>query len=137
MTCPIDAQPLAPKATTLYEQLGGRTGLRRVVQALYFHTFRDPRVAHLFQGVDSQRLLKHQEDFLAVALGGPQRYRGRSLADAHGGLVRDLGLNAGHIEVLCELLAKTLYDFDVHPRPIRQAVERIRAFGPLVLGDHG
>ena len=78
---------IAPDVT-LYEEIGGRPALKAVVEVFYRRLLADPELAWLFTvGVG----IRHQAfvvSALGEALGGPERYWGPVLADAH----RDLGI---------------------------------------------
>ena len=71
---------------TLYEKLGGEPILAAVVEEFYVRMQADPRTAEWFQGIDLEVLKAHQRAFLAVGLGGPEDYSGRSMRNAHAGL---------------------------------------------------
>ena len=91
---------------SLYEDLGGEPALRRVLQALYDRLFEDLMIGFLFAGKDKAHLIEHQLWFTARFLGGPSRYEGKSMPDAHGALP----LLPGHFErrhhVLRQVLAE-------------------------------
>jgi hemoglobin len=67
----------------LYDDIGGASSVRAALDAFYPRVLADPTLSPFFLGVDIERLKKAQEGFFAMALGGPQEYTGRSLADAH------------------------------------------------------
>lgn len=56
------------------------------VDAFYDRMLADPEVEEWFRGIDLTRLKQHQRAFLAVGLGGPEQYTGRSMRTAHTGL---------------------------------------------------
>ena len=69
-----------------YDSLGAETGLRSAVDDLYDRIHADPSLAPYFVGVDVVTLKRHQIDVLSAATGGPQKYTGRAMAEAHAGL---------------------------------------------------
>jgi len=71
---------------TLYETLGAEGGIRKAVGDFYTRVVADPDLADYFDGVDMVSLRRHQTDMLVAATGGPQRYTGQDMAEAHGGL---------------------------------------------------
>jgi hemoglobin len=73
-------------STSLYDEIGGEDGLRRVLRALYDRLFDDTMIGFFFAGKDKAKLVEHQLWFTARFLGGPNRYDGRSLPDAHAAL---------------------------------------------------
>jgi len=121
-------------ANTLFERLGGEETLRTAVRAFYFNVFRDERVAHLFADVNSERLLKHQQDFMTYAFGGPGAYAGRSLGEAHGKLVAERGLSDQHFDAIVEILATTLRDLDIGTDLIAEVCRIVNGVRQDVLG---
>ena len=89
---------------TLFDDVGGEPGLRRVLRALYDRLFDDLMVGFLFAGKDKAKLIEHQLWFTARFLGGPSRYEGKSLPDAHAALP----LLPGHFERRPFLLRQVL-----------------------------
>ena len=73
-------------STSLYDEIGGEEGLRRVLQTLYDRLFDDVMIGFFFAGKDKEKLIEHQVWFTARFLGGPNRYEGKSLPDAHAAL---------------------------------------------------
>jgi truncated hemoglobin YjbI len=72
--------------TTLYEAIGGEAPVRAVLQALYDRLFVDPIVGFLFEGKDKQHIVEEQVAFTCRFLGGPHRYEGKPLPEAHAAL---------------------------------------------------
>ena len=126
------AKPVRP---SLYDRLGGEKAVRTAVHAFYFNVFRDDRVAPLFADVDSERLLKHQNDFLTYAFGGPNNYSGPSLRKAHEKLVQKHGLDNEHFDAIVEILATTLADLDFPAAIINEATGIIESVRDEVLGS--
>jgi hemoglobin len=71
---------------SLYEQLGGEPGIEAIVDDFYDRVIADDLLGAWFTAVDHARLRVHLRAFLAVSLGGPEGYTGRSMRQAHGGL---------------------------------------------------
>jgi hemoglobin len=89
---------------SLYDSAGGEAGVRSVIQALYDRLFVDVMVGFLFAGKDKQRIVDAQVAFTCAFLGGPQRYRGLPLPEAHAALP----LLPGHFDRRHHLLAEVL-----------------------------
>jgi hemoglobin len=89
---------------SLYDDLGGEPKLREILQALYDKLFADRMVGFLFAGHDKAKLVEHQVWFTASFLGGPNRYEGRPLPEAHAALP----LLPGHFDRRHHLLKKIL-----------------------------
>jgi hemoglobin len=114
---------------TPYEAIGGEAGVRGVLQALYDQLFVDPIVGFLFEGKDKAHLVEAQVAFTSAFLGGPARYTGKPLPEAHA----HLPLLAGHFDRRHWLLAETLRARGV-PDEVRAAWLRIdESLRPSVL----
>jgi hemoglobin len=72
-------------AESPYAALEAQPGIRRAVDEFYRRIAADPALAGYFDGVDMDRLRRHQVELLAAVVDG-RRYAGRSMADAHRGL---------------------------------------------------
>ncbi len=97
---------------SLYDELGGETVLRAVLRTLYDRLFDDRMIGFLFAGRDKERLIEHQLWFTARFLGGPSKYDGKSMPDAH----RHLPLLPGHFDRRHWLLQRALEEHRVPPR---------------------
>jgi hemoglobin len=86
---------------TLYEAIGGQPAIMAAVDLFYHRVMGDLTLAPYFESASMQRLKGHQSTFLAQALLGPARYKGRSMREAHAGLgITDEAFNAvaGHLQ---------------------------------------
>jgi hemoglobin len=85
---------------TIYDAIGGDTALEAVVDDFYGRVLADPDLGAFFAGTNMTRLKGKQVEFFAAALGGPLRYTGASMRDAHRGRAiahRHFDLVAGHL----------------------------------------
>jgi hemoglobin len=106
--------------TTLYEAIGGEPKVRAVLQALYDKLFDDAVVGFLFEGRDRQHIVEQQILFTCGFLGGPQKYAGKPLPEAHAALP----LRPGHFDRRHHLLEQIL-DEQLVPDEVKQAWLRI------------
>ena len=106
--------------TTLYEAVGGEANVRAVLTTLYDQLFDDPIVGFLFRGKDKAHILEQQVAFTCRFLGGPQRYEGKPLPEAHA----SLPLLPGHFARRHYLLEQTLERHNVS-ETVRRAWLRI------------
>lgn len=86
---------------SLFDRIGGKPALTAVVDQFYVRIMADKKLAPLFANTDMKRQRSHQVAFLAMALGGPSEYSGRSMRSAHAGRgITDehFGLVAGHLQ---------------------------------------
>lgn len=68
---------------TLYEQIGGTDGISRLIAAFYSRVLADPQLKPFFAHVEMAKLRRMQVELFSAALGGPQRYSGRPIIEAH------------------------------------------------------
>jgi hemoglobin len=94
---------------TAYEAIGGEAAVRRVLRVLYDRLFEDPMVGFLFEGKDKDRIVEQQVLFTCAFLGGPQRYEGKPLPQAHA----TLPLLPGHFDRRHFVLRQVLRDQSV------------------------
>ncbi len=108
-----DQQEHSPASDkSLFEQLGGEAAIVAAVDIFYEKVLADKNLAPFFEGVDTDHLLHMQEDFLTMALGGPNNYLGADLATAHGDLV-EKGLKDEHFDAVAGHLRVTLEELNV------------------------
>jgi truncated hemoglobin YjbI len=107
-----------------FDDVGGEAGLRAILRTLYDRLFDDLMVGFLFAGKDKAALVEHQLWFTAKFLGGPSRYEGKSMPDAHA----HLPLLPGHFDRRHQLLRQTLAD---HAVPEHVQREWLRVDGAL------
>jgi hemoglobin len=89
---------------SLYDAIGGEERVRAILQSLYDKLFADPMVGFLFEGKDKAHIVEQQLAFTCRFLGGPQRYEGKPLPEAHA----SLPLLPGHFDRRHRLLAQVL-----------------------------
>lgn len=79
-------QKAAVQQGTLYEQLGGRSGVERLIDAAMKNVHADARIKGLFANTDMREQRKLLVEQLCTASGGPCEYTGRGMEEAHSGL---------------------------------------------------
>ena len=109
---------------TLYDRLGGIDGITAVVESFRDRVAADDRINLKFARTDLARLRKMLIDQVCEATGGPCRYNGRSMKEAHAGMA----VTKGEFDALVDDLVKTLNDFKV---PGREQSELLAILGPL------
>jgi len=111
---------------TLFDRLGGEAMMAAVVDEFYARMTGDAEVSLWFSGIDLARLKEHQRAFLAVGFGGPERYSGRGMRQAHAGLrITDEAYTRA-----IEHLVGAMTHLGVEPALVAEAsrhVERLRA----------
>jgi hemoglobin len=106
---------------TLYQQLGGEQAITATVGMFYDKIMADAALAPFFAELDMDRQIDKQIAFMTMAFGGPHHYDGRSLRDAHAGLVAR-GLGPEHFVRVAGHLHDTLVALDVPPALIDQVM---------------
>ena len=89
---------------SIYSQVGGEAAVRAVVSGFYDRVLADQALAPYFRLKHRKGLEEAQVQFFTQALGGPQIYKGRSMAEAH----RDLHITAKNFDRVAEHLKATL-----------------------------
>ncbi len=68
---------------SIYDSIGGAPAVSAAVDLFYEKVLADDLLGPWFAGTDMARQKAHMRAFLAVAVGGPEIYRGRDMAAAH------------------------------------------------------
>jgi hemoglobin len=105
---------------SLFEAIGGETKVRAILRALYDKLFVDPIVGFLFEGKDKGHIVEQQLTFTCRFLGGPHRYEGKALPEAHA----TLPLLPGHFDRRHRLLEQVLSEQGV-PDDVKRVWLRI------------
>jgi hemoglobin len=108
-------------STSIYDAIGGQPSVMAAVEEFYRRVLADPALAPYFAGVSMQRLKGHQAAFFAMALGGPDRYHGRSMREAHAGRA----ISDAHFDRVAEHLVATLAALEVDEATVAGIVGRI------------
>lgn len=119
-----EAAPAATATTSLYERLGGTPAINAVVEDFAGRVLPDSRINKKFAKSDPARLVANLKAFVCSATGGPCKYAGLSMKDAH----KNMGVTQGEFGALVEDLVATLDKFNV---PDKEKGELLAALGPL------
>ena len=109
---------------TLYDRLGGLDAITAVVESFRDTVAADDRINLKFARTDLARLRQMLIDQVCEATGGPCKYRGRSMKEAHAGM----RVSKGEFDALVDDLVKTLNHFKV---PSSEQSELLAILGPL------
>ena len=94
---------------SLYERLGGKPAITAVVDDFIGNVAGDTRINQRFAGTNIPRLKTMLVDQICEASGGPCKYTGRSMRDAHAGM----NITDAEFGALVENLVKSLDKFKV------------------------
>jgi hemoglobin len=114
---------------TLYEKLGGKDAVARVVDIFYKKVLADERINSFFEHTDMETQRRHQTAFISYALGGP-KYTGRSMEKAHEGL----NLQEEHWNAVVEDLVASLQEVNVSNEDINTIANQLTPLKPHILG---
>lgn len=100
-------------AAQLHRDIGGRAGLRPVIERFYEKVFADPWLGQMFEGVEQAKQVQRLEDFLCHGVPGEPRYTGDFPAHAHAHLF----IPQAMIKRRTQLLAEAIRELG-HPEEI-------------------
>src|SRR2546426_1321085 len=109
---------------SLYERLGGKPAITAVVDDFIGNVAGDTRINQRFAGTNVPRLKTMLVDQICEASGGPCKYTGRSMRDAHAGM----NITDAEFGALVEDLVKSLDKFKV---PAKEKNELLGALGGM------
>jgi hemoglobin len=101
---------------SLYQRLGGRQAIVLVVNDFVGNVAKDRRINRFFANTDIPRLKRLLVQQICAATGGPCRYEGRSMREAH----RGLNVRNGDFDALVQDLVISLDKFGVGQREQRE-----------------
>ena len=116
-----------PKSTnkkSLYERLGGKAAITAVVDEFVARVAADTRINKFFATTDIPKLKMHLVNQICEASGGPCKYTGRSMKEAHQGM----GVSGADFNALVEDLVGALDKFKVGEQ---EKSELLSVLGPM------
>ncbi|HLL20702.1 MAG TPA: group 1 truncated hemoglobin [Kofleriaceae bacterium] len=99
-------------AKPLYDRLGGKDGITAVVEKLVENIAADARINAQFANADTKNLKTKLVDQICEASGGPCKYTGKNMKEAHVGMK----ITEGDFNALVEDLVKAMDTIGV-PKP--------------------
>jgi hemoglobin len=109
---------------SLYDRLGGKPAIQAVVDDFVGNVAGDVRINGYFAKANVPRLKAQLVDQICEASGGPCKYTGQNMKDAH----RGMGVSGPAFDALVEDLVKTLDKFKV---PEKEKGELLSVLGPM------
>lgn len=87
----LSAQPPHPETTTLFERLGGTTGITAIVDDVIEAHMNNPAISARFKPYEDQperfaAIRQHTIDFFSAGSGGSVEYKGRDMLTTHQGM---------------------------------------------------
>jgi hemoglobin len=122
---PAPKQP-PRSASSLYQRIGHAGGLLWLVNTLYLRVLADPLLMSYFKHLDDQDrqwLRWHMLTLLAVVTGGPSKYQGRDLHEAHA----DLHITAEAFDQVVGHLQATLQELEAQQQDQQAILAAVQA----------
>ena len=88
---------------TLYERLGGAPAVDAAIDIFYHRVLADGRISRFFDNVNMEEQIAKQKSFLTMAFGGPNKYTGKDMREAHKKLVAK-GLNDMRVDAVVRIV---------------------------------
>jgi len=118
------------KFTCLYEKYGGHETISKIVDKFYESVKKDDIVNNFFNEINMKKQAQHQTNFISFCLGGPNKYTGRTMREAHAGLgLTDLEFNS-----IVRHLEDTLKYFGVEKDDIKEIMKIVASTHDDILG---
>jgi hemoglobin len=107
-----------------YEKYGGDDVFEKVIREFYDKVEQNSLISHYFKNIEKKEsLIRHQIYFLTQILGGPRRYFGRTLVDAH----KYLNITEKEFREAIKILYAVLIKTDVEKEDAMRIIEAIEA----------
>jgi hemoglobin len=113
----------------LYEKFGGEEVIAQIVEKFYELILSDPTVKQFFNNVDMEKQRLHQTKFISFALGGHNKYTGRTMAKAHEGM----NIQPAHFAAVAKHLQDALAYFEVNESDINDVIQLVGSLKDDVL----
>ena len=119
---------------SIYDRLGGSPAVEAAVAIFYKKVLADPTLKSFFDNVDMKKQEQHQINFMTYAFGGPNKYAGKGLRNAHAKLVKEKGLNDKHFSLVAGHLQATLQELGVPSDMVNEVMTLVGSTKADVLG---
>ncbi|TYL54163.1 group I truncated hemoglobin [Agromyces mariniharenae] len=117
------------QARSDYDAVGGRPAVAAVVDRFYVLILDDDRLRGYFDGVEMDRLKRHQTALVSQVMGGPVEYSGRQLRTVHQGK----GISTDAFAAVAGHLVTALTEAGVEPAIIDRTVTAVAGTAPDII----
>lgn len=117
-------QAQADEVKTLYERLGGKPAIAAVVDGMVENIAADERIAWRFEKTDFQSYKATFVDFVCMVTGGPCKYKGLSMPNAHS----RMGISNEEFDITVGHVLSVMDNLEV---PAREKAEFVMLVGTL------
>jgi hemoglobin len=122
-----------PKAQSLFEQLGGESNVREIINTFIDRVFEDRMIGFFFRNASRARIKELEYQLSANFLGADIEYKGRPLQQAHA----KHPIMGGQFARRRRILKETLETYRV-PESIKEAwLEHTDSLRPLITPQEG
>jgi hemoglobin len=122
-----------PKAQSLFEQLGGESKLREIIDAFIDRVFEDRMIGFFFHNANRARIKEMEYQLMANFLGADIEYKGKPLQQAHA----KHPIMGGQFARRRQILKETLEAYRV-PELIEEAwLQHTDSLRPLITAQKG
>ena len=94
---------------SVFEQIGGTAAVDAAVDIFYRRVLSDPLISDFFDDIDMDRQIAKQKSFLTMAFGGPNKYSGKDMREAH----KHMKIKEEHFNAVAGHLQGTLQELNV------------------------
>ena len=116
---------------SLYDRLGGKPAITAVVDDFISNVAADARINQRFGGTNIPRLKARLVDQICEASGGPCKYTGQNMVDAH----RGMRITEAEFNALVGDLVKSLDKFKVPEREKSELLTALGGMKPQIVGQ--
>lgn len=110
-----------PAADAVFQDLGGKAGIKNIVAEFVPLLLADPRIKDSFADVDMERLAALLEEQFCQLTGGPCKYSGKDMKTVH----QDLKVTNAHFNALAEDLQIAMEKVGVPSRAQNKLVAKL------------
>ncbi len=108
---------------SLYDKYGGHPAIADMVMKFYDRVRTSPELDAMFAGVDMQRLIDHQAQFICSLIGGPASYSDEELRGIHA----PLGVTGHQFDTMMSLFKLTLEECRFQPEDVAEIFARMNS----------
>ncbi len=115
---------MAADNSMLYDQLGGKPGITKIIDGMLMHILEDHRIKAVFANANIPHLKMMLVEQVCADTGGPCTYTGENMHEAHKGM----NINSAQFNALVEDLQKSFVDNNV---PISAGNKLLAILAPM------
>jgi truncated hemoglobin YjbI len=122
-----------PNEPSLFEQLGGESKLKEIIDTFIDRVFEDRMIGFFFRNANRVRIKETEYQLMANFLGADVEYKGKPLQEAHA----KHPIMGGHFARRQQILKETLEAYHVPETIMNLWLEHTESLRPLITGQPG